>query len=185
MKKYMVAVAAFACIPGAAVAQDFDGFRAEARLGWETPTVSDDGDVYKIESDISYGAEIGYDFKASEKVVVGPYATYEFSNVNLCDGTDCISEDGTFAAGLRGGLAVSGSALIYAKLGYSKIKISASSAGLTGSDSDDGIGGAIGANFAFGKNVYGLVEANYADYGSFYGVNLQRRHVAAGIGVRF
>jgi hypothetical protein len=28
-------------------------------------------------------------------------------------------------------------------------------------------------------------EVNYADYGSFYGINLQRRHVAAGVGVRF
>ena len=45
--------------------------------------------------------------------------------------------------------------------------------------------GAIGVDYTFGKNVYGLLEFNYADYGKFFGVNLQRRHVAAGVGVRF
>ena len=56
MKKYLVAAAAFVCVPGVAAAQDsapassrasnFDGPRVEARIGWETPTVSDNGNVY-------------------------------------------------------------------------------------------------------------------------------------------
>ena len=47
--------------------------------------------------------------------------------------------------------------------------------------------GALGAEFAVSSNVYVNVEAAYADYGELYdtGVNLQRRHVAAGIGFRF
>ena len=190
MKKCLAAVAALCFVPGVAAAQDgpragnFDGPRAEARIGWETPTVSEDGDVFKIESDVSFGGEVGFDLRAGNNVVVGPFATYEFSNVNLCDGGDCLSENGNLAVGLRVGLAVSPQTLIYGKLGYSRISFDATSGGVTESFNDEGIGGAIGLNHNFSNNVYGLVEINYADYGKLFGINLQRRHVAAGIGFR-
>jgi outer membrane immunogenic protein len=193
MKKYMAAVAAFVCVPGVAAAQgaapaspaaQFDGVRLEVRLGYETPTVSDDNDVYKIGSAVSYGGEAGFDLRVGNRVVVGPYATYEFSSVDLCDGADCLSEDGNLGAGLRVGV-VAGRTLIYGKLGYARIRFTATSGNVTASDSDDGIQGAIGVNFNLGRNFYGLAEVNYADYGRFEGINLQRRHVAAGLGVRF
>jgi outer membrane immunogenic protein len=191
MKKYLAAIAALCCVPGVAAAQDaplsgnFDGPRLEARIGWETPTVSEDGDVFKIESDVSFGGEVGFDLRAGDSVVVGPFATYEFSNVNICDGGDCLSENGNLAAGLRVGVALSPTTLVYGKLGYSRISFDATSGGVTESDHDEGIGGAIGVNLNFGRNVYGLIEANYADYGKFFGINLQRRQVAAGVGLRF
>lgn len=185
MKKMLGAFAALVCVPGVAAAQDFSGPRIEARLGYETPTVSDDGEVYKIGSAVSYGGEVGFDLKASEKVVVGAYATYEFSSVDLCDGGDCLGEDGNLGVGGRVGFVVSPNVLLYGKLGYARIKFSASSGGLTGSDSQDGVQGAIGANYNFNEHFYGFLEANYADYGRFVGVNLQRRHVATGVGVRF
>ena len=193
MKKYMAAVAAFVCVPGVAAAQDnapaapaaqFDGVRLEARLGYETPTVSDDNDVYKIGSAVSYGGEAGFDFRVGNKVVVGPYATYEFSSVDICDGADCLSEDGNFGAGMRLGV-VAGRTLIYGKLGYARIRFTATSGNVSVSESDGGIQGAIGVNVNFGRNFYGLAEINYADYGRFEGINLQRRHVAMGVGVRF
>lgn len=191
MYKYLAAVAAIVSVPGVAAAQDggtapnFDGVRAEARIGYETPTVSDSGNVFKIGSAVSYGGEVGFDLRLGRNVVAGPYATYEFSSVDLCDGGDCLSEDGNLAVGGRVGIVVSPRVLAYAKLGYSRIRFTATSGGLTGSDSDSGIGGAIGLNVNFGSHVYGLAEINYADYGRFEGINLQRRHVAAGIGVRF
>ena len=193
MKKYLAAVAAFVCVPGVAAAQDnapaapaaqFDGVRLEARLGYETPTVSDDNDVYKIGSAVSYGGEAGFDVRVGNNVVVGPYATYELSSVDICDGADCLSEDGNFGAGLRLGV-VAGRTLIYGKLGYARIRFTATSGGVSASESDGGVQGAIGVNVNFGRNFYGLAEINYADYGRFEGINLQRRHVAAGLGVRF
>jgi outer membrane immunogenic protein len=193
MKKYLAAVAAFVCVPGVAAAQDaaptapatqFDGVRFEARLGYETPTVSEDGDVYKIGSAVSFGGEAGFDLRVGNSVVMGPYATYEFSSVELCDGGDCLSEDGNLGAGVRVGV-VAGRTLIYGKLGYARIRFTASSGTFTGSESESGVQGAIGVNVNFGRNVYGLAEINYADYGSFAGINLQRRHVAAGVGFRF
>lgn len=192
MKFVYALAAAAACLPGVAAAQDsdtrasqFDGIRAEARLGYETPTVSDSGNVYKIGSAVSGGGEIGFDLKAGKSVVVGPYAVYEFSSVKLCDGPDCIKEDGNLGVGGRLGVAVSDKVLLYAKAGYARIGFSANTAFGTGSTTKDGVQGAIGANLNFGKNFYGLVEFNYADYGSFFGVNLQRRHVAGGVGLRF
>lgn len=193
MKKYLAAAAAFFAVPGVAAAQeaqpapaaDLGGLRVEARVGWETPTVSEDGEVYKIESDVSWGGEVGFDLALGGNVVAGPYANYEFSNVNLCDGADCIVEDGHLGAGVRVGVGVGGGTLIYGKVGYSKITFTATAAGLSGSDSGDGLQGAIGANFSIGGKLYALVEANYADYGDFNGINLQRRHVAAGVGIRF
>jgi len=193
MKKVLVAVAALVCVPGVAAAQEsapsrasnFDGVRAEARIGWETPTVSDSGNVYKIESDVSFGGEVGFDFALGKNVVVGPYAVYEFSNVNICDGPDCLEEDGNLAGGLRVGVAAGNNMLIYGKVGYARIDFTATSGAISVSEGQEGIQGAIGLNINFGKNFYGMVEANYADYGDFFGISLQRRHVAAGVGVRF
>ena len=193
MKKVLVAVAALVCVPGVAAAQEsapsrasnFDGVRAEARIGWETPTVSDSGNVYKIESDVSFGGEVGFDFALGNNVVVGPYAVYEFSNVNICDGPDCLEEDGNLAGGLRVGVAAGNNMLIYGKVGYARIDFTAISGAISVSEGQEGVQGAIGLNINFGKNFYGMVEANYADYGDFFGISLQRRHVAAGVGVRF
>lgn len=192
MKKVLAAVAALVCVPGVAAAQDapsrasnFDGVRAEARIGWETPTVSGAGNVYKIESDISLGGEVGFDFALGRNVVVGPYAVYEFSNVNLCDGPDCLEEDGNLAGGLRVGVAAGNNVLVYGKVGYARIDFTATTGAISTSEGQEGVQGAIGLNVNFGKNFYGMVEANYADYGEFFGISLQRRHVAAGVGVRF
>jgi outer membrane immunogenic protein len=197
MKKYLPVGAALACLSSAAMAQDdsapaetrladaFAGPRLEARIGWETPTVSGDGDVYKIGSAVSFGGEVGYDFAAGSKVTVGPYVTYEFSSVELCDGGDCLSVERNLGAGARIGLALSPRAALYGKVGYADISIKATTGNVSASDSKGGIQGAIGAEFSLGKMVYASVEANYGDYGKFYGINLQRRHVAAGLGIRF
>lgn len=188
--KTMAAVAAvFACAPGVAFAQDFDGARIEARIGYETPTISGDDlgdeDVYKIGSAVSYGGEVGFDLRAGDRVVVGPYANYEFSSVEACDGADCLKVDGNFSVGGRIGYAVSPTVQIFGKVGYANITLSADTAFGDDSDSKGGVQGALGAALNIGRNAYGMVELSYADYGELYGINLQRRHVAAGVGFRF
>ncbi|HSI17070.1 MAG: outer membrane protein [Sphingomonas sp.] len=191
MKKYIVAAAALICAPGIAYAQDSDtpnisGPRVEARVGWETPTVSDGtGAVYKVGQAVTFGGEIGFDIKAGSNVTVGAYANYDKSGVEVCDGTDCLGEDGNFSVGGRIGFVTGGNTVIYIKGGYNSIRMTAKSGGFTGSDTQGGIGGALGVEFPVARNVYAFVEGNYADYGDFYGINLQRRHVAGGLGVRF
>jgi outer membrane immunogenic protein len=196
MKKHLLIGALFACVPGAALAQDTDntgtradafaGPRIEARIGWETPTVSGDGEVYKIGQAVSYGGEVGFDIAAGSNFVVGPYATFEFSGVDVCDDGDCLEIDNNLGLGLQAGLAASPSVLVYAKAGYARMKISATSGGASESESAGGLQGGLGVELALGNSgAYGRLEANYSDYGKFYGINLQRRHVAAAVGFRF
>lgn len=191
MKKLIVAAAAFICVPGIACAQESDsanvsGPRVELRLGWETPTVSDgSGTVYKVGQAVSYGGEVGFDVKAGNKFTIGGYANYDKSNVEVCDGTDCLGVEGNLSAGGRIGLVAGTRTVIYVKAGYNSISVKAKSGGFTGTESKGGIGGALGVEFGIGKNAYAFVEGNYADYGDFYGINLQRRHVAGGVGIRF
>lgn len=198
MKKLLIAAvaAAFVCLPGVAAAQDYDGDagpdhsfagpRIEARIGWETPTVSDgSGTVYKVGQAVSYGGEAGFDVAAGKKVTIGAYANYDVSNVEVCDGGDCLGEKGNLSAGARIGYAASPTVLIYIKGGYNSITMKAKSGTLTGEETKGGVGGALGVEFVVKKHVYAFVEGNYADYGDFFGINLQRRHVAAGLGVRF
>lgn len=184
MKRYIIVAAAVAAVPGAACAQDFTGPRIEARLGYETPTVSDSTGVYKIGSAVSYGGEVGFD-AGSKKITFGGYATYEASSVELCDSSVCINEDSTIGAGARIGFVASKNLLIYVKGGYTRIKMSAKLSGLSASDNKDGVQGAIGVETNLGKMAYAKIEFNYGDYGKFYSVNLQRRHVAMGLGLRF
>jgi len=190
MKKYVALAALMACVPGAALAQDkpaskLDGVRIEARIGYETPTVSDSGTIYKIGSAVSYGGEIGFDLKAGKNIVVGPYAVYEFSSVSLCDSTGCLKEDGNLGAGGRIGFIAGNRTVIYAKVGYGRISFHGTGV-LSGFDAHkDGVQGALGVDFNVNKNIYLMVEANYADYGKLFGTNLQRRHVAGGVGFRF
>jgi outer membrane immunogenic protein len=189
MKKYFALAAALAFVPGAAMAQDDDaklvGVRAEARIGYETPTVSDGGQIYKIGSAVSYGGEVGFDFKLGKTVQAGPYAAYEFSSVSLCSGNDCLNEQGNVGAGLRLGFAASSKVVVYAKAGYARISFKATSGNLSATDGKDGVQGALGVDVNLSKHVYLMAEVNYADYGKYAGVNLARRHVAAGVGFRF
>lgn len=189
MKKLIVAAAAFACVPGIAAAQEdanVSGPRVELRLGWETPTVSDGtGAVYKVGQAVSFGGEVGFDAAVGKSVTIGGYVNYDKSNVEVCDAGDCLTIDGNLSAGGRIGIRAGGRTVVYVKGGYNNISVSAKSGGFTGTASQGGIGGALGVEFGIGKNAYGFVEGNYADFGDFYGINLQRRHVAGGIGVRF
>jgi outer membrane immunogenic protein len=169
-----------------APAHDFSGPRIEARLGYETPTVSDgSGSIWKIGSAVSYGGEIGFDVRAGKNVVVGPYANYELSSVSLCDGGDCLNEKGNLSVGGRLGVIIGTKSMVYAKVGYASMTLEAKSGNLSDSESKGGVQGALGIEFGLGKNAYGFVEGSYADYGDFYGINLQRRHVAGGVGIRF
>lgn len=186
MLKYLLGAAVALGAPTAALAQDFDGARAELRLGYETPTVSDDGDVYKIGSAVSYGAEIGYDFKVGSKVTFGPYASLEWSSVELEDELEGVTIDvgRNYQLGGRIGVGLGG-VLGYAKLGYSNMKLSASDGTFSDSETQGGIGGALGVEGNVGKHAYWGIEGNYSDFGDFGGINLQRRQLAGKVGLRF
>ncbi|WP_374413100.1 outer membrane beta-barrel protein [Novosphingobium colocasiae] len=182
--KYGFAVAALCAQP--AMADDFKsaGFRLEARIGWETPTVSD-GDVYKIGQSVSFGGEAGYDVPLSNKVVVGPFVNYEYADSKTCEGGVCLGSDGNLAAGGRIGVNLGARTQLYGKVAYDSFRLKASIGGDSGTKTLTGVQGAIGIDYALSKSTYIGFEADYADLGSYAGVNFQRRHVALTGGVRF
>jgi outer membrane immunogenic protein len=184
MIKYVVSAAVALAVSTPAFAADFTGPRVEARIGWETPTVSGDGDVYKLGSAVSYGGEIGYDLKAGRNVTVGAYGSLEKSSVKDCAEGYCLGVDYNWQAGARVGLGF-GRALGYVKLGYSNLKLNASVDEFSGNETKGGVGGGIGVDVTAGKRLYWGVEANYSDFGKIEGINFQRRQVAAKVGVRF
>jgi outer membrane immunogenic protein len=194
MKKYLLACALVCALPSAASAQDaapaaipdFTGARVEARVGWETPTVSSEGEVFKIGQAVSFGGEAGFDFQLGERVVAGPYATYELSGVEACADEDCLEIDDNLGAGVRVGYQAAQNGLVYVKLGYARMGLTLSAEGESASGHLEGFQGALGYEMNFGGGpLYGRIEANYADLGSLGGINFQRRHVALGLGARF
>ncbi len=202
MKKFAVLAVAACAISAPAFAQDESlaksGARVEARVMYETPTVSsviENNDIFKIGSAVAFGAEAGYDFKVGEAVVVGPYVNFEKSSVKSCDGSDCLKVKDNFAAGLHLGYALSEKGQIYVKAGYAKLRLNVTGSAVVGNppqlvnvdvtESGSGAQGAIGYEHGFGKNFYGRVEFGYGDNGQILDVNVQRRHAGISLGARF
>ena len=194
MNKIILAGALAAISASPAFAQDAtstarDGFRIEARATYETPTVSsieEDDDVYKIGSAMAFGGEAGFDLAVGERVVVGPYAQYEFSTIESCDSGACLSADGYLEAGLHIGYAVGTNGQLYGKVGYAEQGFEVDVA--TGGDFKDtgnGVAFALGYEHSFGPNFYGRVEGGYADLGDVFTINTQRRHFGIALGTRF
>jgi outer membrane immunogenic protein len=187
MKKYVLAALCCVAVVAPAQAEGISGARAVARIGWETPTVSGAalGDVYKIGQAVSFGGEVGYDIKASEKVTVGPYAVIDFSGVKACDAGDCLKVKKSYGAGGRVGFGVGNSGVIYGKVGYAKLDLNANVGPVVNSVSKSGVQGGLGYEGGLSKSAFWMIEANYADFGKIGSINFQRRHVAAGVGLRF
>ena len=194
--KYLVSAAVLACgLAQPAFAQDAEettndkaGLRIEGRLIYETPTVSnveEEGDVYKLGSAVAFGGEVGFDIAVGKSVVVGPYANYEFSSVENCDGADCVSETDSYTVGLQIGVKVGSNGMIYLKGGYASMGLEASDGSLSFKERGNGIGGAIGYERGFGEHLYGRVEFGYSDNGKIFGIDFQRRHAGIALGARF
>lgn len=200
MKAIYFAGAALAVLAQPAFAQDAAGnskagFRIEARAMYETPTIEgeelfeDDDDLYKLGSAFAFGGEAGFDLAVSDSFVVGPYVNYEKSTVESCVDGDCLRADSSWSAGAQLGFLVGTAGMVYGKIGYTELTLEADinvdGFVLSGTDSSGGIGGAIGFEQGFGRNLYGRLEGGYAEVGEIYGIDHQRRYAGVALGARF
>jgi outer membrane immunogenic protein len=231
MKYVMIATAVAGLLAVPAHAQDLAGFRLEGRLGWEQVRTNaslpnpdedqdEDGDELLVASDEasdpSFGIELGYDLRVGSSFVLGGYAGAELSNTETCaelieDDLACTELERTFTVGLRAGLPVAETSLIYLKGGYSNGKFATSyNADLTNDDDDDAVAseefsGSVdgfhlggGVELGLTESLYAKLEYVYTDYGSRGhpledmgedepGLKLSsdRHQVVAGIGLRF
>jgi outer membrane immunogenic protein len=187
MKKIVVLAAMLAAQPALAQETPFSGLRAEVRVGYETPTVSGlgDGHVYKLGNSASIGAEVGYDVPVGGKVAVGPFVNYDYAEAKDCIDGVCLGSNGNLLVGGRAGVALSPKVEAFFKLGYDRFRLKASIDGATGHKNLDGVGGELGINVLISQRAYAGFSIDYADLGSFQGLNFQRRHVAVSVGTRF
>jgi outer membrane immunogenic protein len=227
----MIATAAAALLATPAHAEGLAGFRLEGRLGWEQvgtnatlPNPDEDEDVDGDElliasdeaSDPSFGVEIGYDVPLGSSFVVGAYAGADLSNSEMCvelveDDLACNELERTFTVGLRAGVPVAETALLYVKGGYANGKFKTLyNADVTDDEDDDAVanekfsgtqnGFQLGGGVELGltRSLYAKLEYVFTDFGSRShlladmdddapGLELSsdRHQVIAGIGLRF
>jgi len=171
-----------------AAAQDRAGFRLESRVAVETPVFSGpptDGETFGLGRGMTLGFEGGYDIALSDRILIGPYATFEVSDLETCDGSDCISSQDNIAGGLHGGFLLGERTMLYAKVGYARLALDAHVRGRDMADAGGGWQAALGYEHAFANELYVRMEAGYADNGRIFAVDFQRYHSTLAAGMRF
>ncbi len=216
--KYLFAASAVALAFAAPVAAQestaaaASGLRIEGRVGLdinEVTTDYDDGvDAFEgsdSQSDLGYGAEVGFDFPVGESFVVGAYAGVDFSDAEYCSeifGTDeaCVEQGRNLTLGVRAGVPFGTNALVYAKGGYSNGRINVSYDDVEDAIDDfdagdevDGFHLGAGVEFGLGRSLYLKGEYVYTNYngGRYedtdieFSTDLTRHQIMAGVGFRF
>lgn len=218
MRKLIIAalVAGTAAVPAyAQEAGTFTGPRIEGIVGYDTlrsGDIDDDGvDTGEDDGDESidgvlYGVQLGYDFDLGG-VVAGVEGEFSESSGSAdfdetVDGFGGGIEAGRdLYIGGRIGFKASERALVYVKGGYTNTSIESAFETDDGDfefDSDiDGFRVGAGAEYLFGKNLYGKVEYRYSKYSNLdigedddvadpqFDIDLDRHQVVAGVGLRF
>lgn len=209
MKQLLAAGAALSGLALPAAAQSFDGPRIELQLGWDradtTVTYSNGTDRVELSTGrdgLSYGGELGYDYRAGN-VVVGAYGNLNFATTGYCNEDpgvfeECIKANRNIGAGLRVGYVIRDSALVYVKGGYSNGQVRYSyqepaRPQFWVEDTLHGFHVGGGGEVLMTPNIYGKVDYSYADYNGYeytsgsekLSVDLSRHQVTAGLGYRF
>lgn len=203
MKKFMLAVALGALASAPAYAQDNseetnsrEGVRVEGRIMWErlNDPQEDVGINYELGSGLSFGGEIGVDFAVSDTVVVGPYAQYEVSTVETCEGDLCVSSGGYWAAGVHVGIITGDSGMFYVKGGYGQQTVDVTGPveiapgqviNIDDSETGGGYNFAGGYEHSFSDNIYGRVELGISESYDIYTLDFQRANIGVALGARF
>ncbi|MBX7541404.1 outer membrane protein [Qipengyuania sphaerica] len=212
MKKIVYALAmAGVAMPGAAFAQDAyadegeewaapaenkAGFRIEARGFYERIDDPDEdaGIRYEFGNGFGAGVEAGFDIAVGETVVVGPYATYDFSGLETCEGGLCFAAPEYWAVGAHIGIATGDAGQIYGKLGYGQQTVTVEGSfvdpfdgpvTLDETETKGGYNFAFGYEHGFGDTIYARGELGVSESYDIYGFDLQRGLFAIALGARF
>lgn len=199
MKKFMIAAAAASAIATPAFAQEsgnFSGPNIGVVAGFDSYKIKLDGDSGS-KSGFQYGLTAGYDLNVGGGVVgveaeIGD-STAKISETNE-DYFSKLSADRELYLGLRAGVAVNPTVLVYAKAGYvnSKVKLVAEYDDTRINVSDTLDGYRVGAGVEYAPAAYfGRIEYRYSDFGKYKidgydtGLSSSRHQVVATLGTRF
>ena len=169
------------CLSTSAFAQGAPGFYAGGQIGYDTATGELDIPNYEPESPFDHdhdglkgGVFAGYNFALSNGMVVGVEAGANLLGADgetpTLDGFDEeFQTDASWEASVVGRLgATYGGYFLYGLAGASMTELEGNYTGFEGTD-DSRIGYTlgVGAERAFGTNLFGRMEVRYADYGTF------------------
>lgn len=220
MKKtlFLIATCTAAVIAAPAAAQEetdaFSGFRIEGLVGYDsvrpgsTEDIDNADDLDQSIDGLTYGVGVGYDMPMGG-VVLGvegewmqskastEYDTAAFTGFGVANA----SAGRDLYAGLRVGVPIGTSALVYAKGGYTNTRfdiLATDNVTDTKTDVDlDGWRAGAGVELALSKNLFLKGEYRYSNYAKGeaeapsglesdrFDVDLDRHQVVAGLGVRF
>lgn len=193
MTKFLVSVAvsaiALSAAPAAAqTATAPQGGRVEAIVGYDALRVdlNDFGIDDKLkDNDIFYGVGGGYDFAVSPGMSVGADVelTGSRNRADFDEGEENaeISTGRDIYAGGRVTLPISDAANVYAKAGYTNLKINGEVNGVDDSVELDGYRVGAGAQFGIGGSAYVGGEYRFSKYED----DVSRHQVALTVGTRF
>jgi len=181
--KYLIAVPAM-MIAAPAVAQEapaFTGGHAEAIVGYDVVDLGGSG--VSNPDGVVYGVNLGYDF-ALGGAIAGVEAELTDSGADKTYGTAPSVKFDTkrdIYVGARIG-ANMGPALVYAKAGYTNLRLGVSGVGLgSASGNADGFRLGAGVEYALSGNLFLKGEYRYSNYEA----DVTRHQVVGGLGIRF
>jgi outer membrane immunogenic protein len=140
------------------------------------------------------GVFAGYDYRASDKVVIGAEAGFNLSGddelrSSTADGFVEVDPRHSFDLTARAGYLVTPRTLVYARGGYENVRARLrveddGQVALRDSDNLDGWLAGGGVEHALADNVSARLEYRYSDLGS-NGADFSRHQVLAGVAYRF
>ena len=175
MKKFLIAATIFAAATPA-MAQDaapFSGAHAEILTGYDAV---DTNSVIGTPDGVLYGFAAGYDWQAGG-AVLGLEAEIADSSTKRTFFGEKIESDRDLYIGARVGTALSESALIYAKAGYTNARIEST----VGNANADGVRVGAGVEYKLRGNLFLKGEYRYSNYEG----DVERHQGVAGFGIRF
>ncbi len=217
MTKFLSALliggATFAATPAAAqqINPTFTGPRVEGIIGYDNLGAGDSTDIDNDDQNIDgllYGVAGGFDFAAGG-AVIGAEAEYSDSTGKVTTrssdpnffGFGRVSASRDLYVGLRAGVLVRPTTLVYVKGGYTNAKLRAiardGETELNGDFKLDGYRAGVGAEQAIGRNTFAKLEYRYSNYSNAefnrnsdlvageLNADADRHQVVAGFGFRF
>ena len=202
MKKVILMALSACAVSVPAYAQDdasLGGAKVGVVAGYDSVKLSLDGDSAS-KGGFAYGLTAGYDFDLGTAVVgvetewADSTAKEKVTDILEAGDEASIAASRDLYVGARVGVAVSSNVLLYAKGGYTNVRVKARYADSTGSfkDSDTLDGYRLGTGVELvGQTNFARLEYRYSDYGKYSydgvntGISASRHQIVATGGFRF
>ncbi len=179
MKKLLAisTLAAAAAFSNTAFAQakNFEGFTAGVNVSSVGGTTTQSGEGATLDfgqQSFVPGVELGYNYAASNDVVLGLTATYDFADsklgqINDEEGQINFKGQNRMSINFKPGFVVTPNTMVYATVGYNSMKTKATIDSYSGSKTLNGIGYGLGISTMVNKNVFIKAEVQQINFDSW------------------